>query len=280
MYCNRLKILYLMLFFFGCESIVNNHDISDNNTFEIEVFYVDYNDNQLSVYLELNDTNIESISASISTVDDNQIIDTFELINLSDYNQNIFLYEGQLLLSDDIYIYNIDIIIYFDNGETSLLNKSFTTPIKPEIIDYSVPSTYQLDPTDWTILPIDIQISNLNGLENIESVTYEVKRALNGCDGDCNYESDCNQPISDIEYQSDDTWILNYIESDNNNIYTFHVDIPMRPLNGDALYDGDGNIIFDASDCGRTGVVFFKFLVIDDDGLTDQIIDIPLEIIE
>ena len=48
----------------------------------------------------------------------------------------------------------------------------------------------------------------------------------------------------------------------------------------DALYDDDGNIIFEEADCGRTGTVFFKFLVIDKDGLSDYIIDIPLEIIE
>ena len=53
----------------------------------------------------------------------------------------------------------------------------------------------------------------------------------------------------------------------------------MRPLNGDALYDDDGNIIFEASDCGRTGEVLFKFVVIDTDGLSDEVID-TLEIIE
>ena len=48
----------------------------------------------------------------------------------------------------------------------------------------------------------------------------------------------------------------------------------------DALYDENGEIIFDASDCGRIGTVFFKFLVLDKDGLSHNIIDIPLEIIE
>ena len=54
----------------------------------------------------------------------------------------------------------------------------------------------------------------------------------------------------------------------------------MRPLDGSALLDEDGNIIFPSSDCGRTGIVLFKFIVLDKDGLTDQIIDIPMEIIE
>ena len=42
----------------------------------------------------------------------------------------------------------------------------------------------------------------------------------------------------------------------------------------------DGNIISGESDCGRTGTVFFKFLVSDKDGLSEYIIDIPLEIID
>ena len=41
-----------------------------------------------------------------------------------------------------------------------------------------------------------------------------------------------------------------------------------------------GNIISGESDCGRTGTVFFKFLVSDKDGLSEYIIDIPLEIID
>ena len=109
-------------------------------------------------------------------------------------------------------------------------------------------------------------------------VKYEIQRALNGCNGDCiDGTNDCNEPITDDTYQSDETWILNYISS-SENIHLYHIDIPMRPLDGSALLDDDGNIIFEESDCGRTGTVLFKFIVTDKDNLSDQISDIVLEI--
>ena len=52
----------------------------------------------------------------------------------------------------------------------------------------------------------------------------------------------------------------------------------MRPINGQGFYDTDGNLVFSETDCGRTGLVLFKFIVKDEDGLTDQVIDIPIEI--
>ena len=54
----------------------------------------------------------------------------------------------------------------------------------------------------------------------------------------------------------------------------------MRPLDGSALYDEDGNIIFNATDCGRTGIIEFKFIVIDKDGLSDELDGIIMEIIQ
>ena len=91
----------------------------------------------------------------------------------------------------------------------------------------------------------------------------------------------CNDPIEDSEYQSDPTWIFEYVSSFNQNQnHSYHVEIPMRPLDGSALLDTDDNVIFPSSDCGRTGIVLFKFIVYDKDGLIDQVIDIPLEITE
>ena len=282
---NQLKISFLfILFFVGCELIIDNEEDTASE-FEIITFYADYDneENEISVYLEASDNhNISSISASVSIPNDEIYITEFDLTNL-DINSNIFLYQGSLILSDDVYIYDINIIIEFENQEEYLFSENFTTPIKPEITDYTMASTYQLNETDWTFLPIDIQISDLNGPDNIESVKYEIKRELDGCNGDCVYDDECNNSISDSEYQSDPTWIFHYLESIIDTIdysYTYHVDIPMRPLNGDALYDDDGNIVFEASDCGRTGVVLFKFIIIDIDGLSNEVIDIPLEITE
>ena len=287
LYCYKLKyIIFFVIIFFGCDSIIEDEVINDESEFEIITFYTDYDnqENALSVYLEVSENfGISSISAIISNPNNSEIISSFDLIN-SDINANIFLYEESLLLSDDIYIYDINIIINFDNQtEGYSFTDQFTTPVSPQILDYTITETHQLDLEEWTLLPIDIQIYDLNGLNNIESVTYEIKRALSGCDGECDYDDNCNEPISDSDYISDPTWIFNYLESSNDDSdysYQFHIDIPMRPLNGSALYDENGEIIFDASDCGRIGTVFFKFLVLDKDGLSHNIIDIPLEIIE
>ena len=100
-------------------------------------------------------------------------------------------------------------------------------------------------------------------------------------DNNCNYDPNCNDSIEDSEYQSDPTWIFEYVSSYNiNQNHLYQINIPMRPLDGSELLDEDGNTIFPSSDCGRIGITLFKFTVIDQDGLIDQIIDIPLETLE
>ncbi|MDC0145171.1 hypothetical protein OAI93_01065 [bacterium] len=273
-------ILFLSFFFYSCESSIADNDAL-NSDFEISGFSVNYNNqnNQLSIYVEVSDfENINSIDANIK--DGTNSIDILELFQ-SDLNPSVFLYEGNLNLSDEIYIYNLDLVINFINESEFLESYTFSTPIKPEIINYTIPSIFQLDATEWSLLPIDIEILNLNGFENIELVSYKVKRIYNGCDVECNYDSNCNDSIEDSEYQSDPTWVFEYENSYNiNQNHLYHIDIPMRPLDGSELLDENGEIIFSSSDCGRTGTVLFEFTVIDQDGLIDQIIDIPLEITE
>ena len=199
----------------------------------------------------------------------------------SETNQNIFFYEGRLSLSEEIYIYDVALIFSFnDNSENLAYFDVLTTPIKPNILEWIVPDSFQLDSINWTLLPIQLTISNLNGLDNIETVKYEVQRFYAGCQVDCVYDIFCNLPIEDSNYQNDESWILNHINSDSGNeIHNYEVQIPMRPINGQGFYDTDGNEVFAASDCGRAGFVRFKFVVEDEDGLTDEVIDIPIEII-
>ena len=83
----------------------------------------------------------------------------------------------------------------------------------PEIINYTLPSVFQLDSTDWKELSIDLEIKDLNGINNIESVKYEIKRNLFACNEDCIIDELCNQEIIDNEYLDDDTWIFDYVAS-------------------------------------------------------------------
>ncbi len=280
MFNYRIEFISLfLLFFYACESSVSNSN-SDSDDFEISAFSVIYNnqENDISIYTEVsNATNIESIVAHIRN--DMTSIETITL-SQSNFNASAFSYYGPIDLSDEIYIYNLDLIINFIDDSQILESYSFSSPIKPEIIDYTMPNTFQLDSTEWTFLPIEIEISNLNGLDNIESVTYQVQRFYNGCGiDDCIYDENCNDPIEDSEYQSDPTWIFDYVSSYNfsqNHIY--NIDIPMRPLDGSGYYNDDGTLIFSESDCGRIGTVLFKFIVLDKDGLMDEEFDIVLEI--
>ena len=280
MFNYRIEFISLfLLFFYACESSVSNSN-SDSDDFEISAFSVIYNneENDISIYTEVsNADNIESIVAYIKN--DTTIIETI-VLSQSNFNSSAFSYYGTIDLSDEVYIYNLDLIINFIDDSEIKESYSFSSPINPEIIDYTIPSDFQLDSTQWTFLPIEIEISNLNGLDNIESVTYQVKRFYNGCGiDDCIYYENCNDPIEDSEYQSDPTWIFDYVSSYNfgqNHIY--HIDIPMRPLDGSGYYNDDGTLIFSESDCGRIGIVLFKFTVLDKDGLMDEEFDIALEI--
>jgi len=280
-------ILFSILLFYSCESSVINTTDADQENFSILGFSVHYDnqENKISIFVEISDSeNIDFINSYITSngdINNGEIIFNESLIQ-SSINSNIFLYEGFLELSDGIYIYDIALLFNFNDGSNQgMFLDEFSTPVKPEIIDYTIPTTFQLDSTEWSLLPIDIEILNLNGFENIESVSYQVKRIYNGCNVECNYDSNCNDSIEDLEYQSDPTWIFEYLNSYNTNQnHLYHIDIPMRPLDGSALVDENENIIFPNSDCGRTGMVFFEFTVIDQHGLIDQIIDVPLEITE
>ncbi len=293
MYCIRLNIFFLFSFIFiACEGSETNDEYNFNNDFydnNVAAFYNHYDgvSKQLSVYLEFLDTieNIESIYGEINNSE--QILYEFDVPAL-DINSNVFLYEGilvdnnnQSILSDNIYLYTMNITILFSDNSIYTFTSDLTTPIDPYIIDYSLPNQFQLDSTSWKSLLIDLEIKDLNGFNNIESVKYEIKTTLlNGCDIDCIIDDNCNEDIISEDYNSDDTWIFDYTNSLTDTTYNYSEEILLRPLDGSALYDEDGNIIFNATDCGRTGIIEFKFIVIDKDGLSDELDGIIMEIIQ
>lgn len=287
-YCIRLNILLIISFvFISCESNEeNNNDNIDNDFYSnnVAAFYSHYSgtDNILSVYLEFLDVlDINSITGVITH--DEQILHEFTLVAL-DVNANVFIYEEILagdILSDNIYLYNMDINISFTDESNYSFSSELTTPIDPEIIDYNIPAVFQLDSTNWKVLSINLEAKDLNGFSNIESARYQIKSTLlNGCDTDCIINDNCNEDIIGEEYVSDETWVFDYIESTTDSTYFYSEEILIRPLDGSALYDNEGNIIFSAADCGRTGIVEFKLIVIDKDGLSDEIDSILMEIIQ
>ena len=288
LYCNRLMLIILVLFFSSCQvEDAEKPPLSFEESY-VAAFYNYYDGltNNLSVYIEFLDymDNIQSITGEIQYTD--SILYEFELAPL-ELNPKVFIYDEILLdenyetiLDSNIYLYDMVINILFIDSTNYSFKKDLSSPVIPEIINYTLPSVFQLDSTDWKELSIDLEIKDLNGINNIESVKYEIKRNLFACNEDCIIDELCNEEIIDNEYLDDDTWIFDYVDSSSDSTYIYNEIIFMRPLDGSALYDSEGNLIYGASDCGRTGIVEFKFIVKDVDGLSHEVSEIIMEISE
>ena len=291
MFNYRIGIYPLIIFlFFACES-KNTNEIPEINDFylnNVAAFYADYNSSNytLSVYMEFLDilNNIDSISGVIKNND--IIFYEFELEN-QEVNSKVYLIEDILIndnnnpiLSENIFLYDLEITIIFSDNSIYTFNNDLTTSIAPNIMDITIPSTIQIDQTEWTVLDLRIFIKDLNSLNNIEKVKYEIKRTLlNGCDTECIFDENCNEDIIEENYISDDTWIFNYTESLSDTTFIYDEEILLRPIDGSAYYNDD-EIIFEQTDCGRTGIIEFKFIVQDRDGLKDEVEGVLLELIE
>ncbi len=291
MFNYRIGIYPLIIFlFFACESENTNEtpEINDFYINNVAAFYADYNSSNytLSVYMEFLDVlnNIESISGVIKNND--ITFYEFELEN-QEVNSKVYVTEDVLtndnnnpILSENIFLYDLEITIIFSDESIYTFNNDLTTSIAPNILDITIPSTIQLDQTEWTVLDLRIFIKDLNSLNNIEKVKYEIKRTLlNGCDTECIFDENCNDDIIEENYISDDTWIFNYTESLSDTTFIYDEEILLRPIDGSAYYNND-EIIFEQTDCGRTGIIEFKFIVQDRDGLKDEVEGVLLELIE
>tara|TARA_B100000676_G_C18069629_1_gene843412 strand:- start:1233 stop:2114 length:882 start_codon:yes stop_codon:yes gene_type:complete len=287
----RISNLVLICFlFFACinEDINDMPEINDFYYQNVAAFHADFNsvDYKLTVYLEFLDSldNIESISGNIK--DGNVIYYEFQL-GAIDMNSKVYIHENNLIdennspvLPQDIYLYDLEVSIKFTDQSIYSFTNDLTTSIEPEIIEIEIPSIYQIDQTQWTILDLRLKIKDLNYLNNIEKVRYEIKRTLlNGCNVECIIDENCNQDIIEEDYISDQTWIFNYTESLSDTIFIYDEEILIRPIDGSAFYEGE-ELIFNETDCGRTGIIEFKFIVEDRDGLKDEIEGILLELVE
>jgi len=294
----KLLILIIIITFLGnCTKEI----ISSNNSseFSFTVSYFNYNNytNKFFFYSEIkNITNVSSID-SVWVLLFNEGGDTINFSELnpeyldSNYNSMISVYSSVITLNNlepDVYFaaFNMQDQLgnHFDSNTTMKYLTTNTNPVKPKIIGYSIPETFVLHPTEWTILPIELHIFDENGLEDILKVEYKTLRIFNGCDADNNNDGIIDELISDNDYTNlgFDDWLLIFNGFGPNNIFIYTVEIPIRPFDGSALTDSEGNVVlgFEATDCGRTGDVFFMFQTTDRSNLTDSIENIHIEIIE
>jgi hypothetical protein len=293
---NLFLFIFIITFLGNCtKEIISSKDTSE---FSFTVSYFNYNNhtNKIFFYTEIEKiTNVSFIDSVWVLLynEDGDEINSSELnpeYPDSNFNSMISIFSSIITLNNiepDVYFaaFNMKDQLgnHFDSKSERKYLTTYTEPIKPEIIGYSIPNTFVLHPTEWTILPIELHVFDENGLENISKVEYETLRIFNGCNADNNNNGIINEPISDNDYTNlgFDDWLLIFNRFGPNNIFIYTIEIPMRPFDGSALIDSDGNVLpgFEATDCGRTGDVFFKFQATDNSDLTDSIEDIHIEII-
>jgi len=294
---NLLTILFIITLLGNCTKDI----ISNNNTseFSFSVSYFNYNNhtNKFFFYTEIeNITNVSFIDSVWALLynEDGEVISSSQLnpqYPANNLNSLINVYSSTLTLNNlesNVYFvtFNIQDQLgnHFDSNSERRYLTTNTDPVKPQIITYSIPDTFKLDLAEWIILQLELTVFDENGLEDISKVEYETLRIFNGCDLDNNNDGTINGKFSDNEYTNlgFNDWHLLFNRYGPNNIFIYTVEIPMRPFNGLALFDSDGNVVpgFEATDCGRTGDVFFKFQVTDRSGLTDSIENIHIEIIK
>ena len=112
---------FFIIFLYSCEETIvhdDEPDIDESSNFSIMGFSVNYDDNNdiISIYVETssyeNIISIESFVVNDINNDDqftnNEIIDSNSLVQ-SEFNPNIFLYDGSLRLDNDVYIICINL---------------------------------------------------------------------------------------------------------------------------------------------------------------------------
>ena len=298
----KFKKLFIFIFIITFLGNCTKEIISSNNTseFSFTVSYFNYNNhtNKIFFYTEIeNITNVSFIDSVWVLLynEDGDEINSSELnpeYPDSNFNSMISVYSSVITLNNlepDVYFaafYMQDQLgNHFDSQSERKYLTTNTNPVKPEIIGYSIPGTFALHPTEWTILPIELHIFDENGLEDINRVEYKVMSDFDECTEDNNGDGVITSPVPDENYTNydNDNWLFSHNGNFGpNNTFIYNVEIPMRPFNGLALRDDDGNIILGNidKDCGGTGDVSFMFQVTDRSGLTDIIEDIHIEIIK
>ena len=295
----RMKLfihLLLIILIGGCtKEIISSSSIPE---FIFSAAYFDYNvnSNQMYFYTEIENVNNITIIDSVWAFLYNSGGEKVDSVKLnSEYQDSNFIlsekiYTSKIAINElNADVYHVIFILWDDSKKpfTGYSEEKFittnTTPAAPEIISYAVPDTFIIDATDWTILNLELNLYDKNGLEDITRVEYKTLRLFNGCTVDNNNDGTISEAISDDGYTNlgFEDWLFNFDQFGANNSFIYFVEIPMRPLNGAALFDNDGNVIlgYEATDCGRIGDVFFQFQVTDRTGFTASVEDIHLEII-
>ena len=283
---NKRYYLFTVFIFIGCtKEIALPESVS-----EFSITYFDYYTESAQIYLyteiekSLTIQSIDSVWADVINQDSEKIL-TAKLLqtnNLNDsiWNVNSFSYK-EFISPFESGNYWVKFYISVSGKLDSLITNSkylssFDGNAEPEIINWDIPEYIVIDETEWKEMPIILTIFDLNGNDNIQNVKYEVKRFFDGCEVECIIDPNCNDIIEDSEFQSDETWDLEFIQY-NSAGFLYGVVIKMRPLDGSSYEDEHNQ--FEARDCGRTGLIIIRFIITDLDANQIFSNEIPIEIV-
>ena len=132
----------------------------------------------------------------------------------------------------------------------------------PEIISVEMNESFELDPTETTMLDLSVTVKELNRVEDIKFVRYFINTDAMFKDDYSTPECDRQWGLTDNGFVTDPTWFMGYQNKVNDSTFVFSTSIPMRSVD----------------DCGGTGVAQFRFSVTDNAGLSSNNFDTILEI--
>jgi len=277
---NSIYLIIILLTSSCTQDITSADSVS-----EFKVTFFDYLPGSATLYLYTeieNDSNANSIDSVWVHVYKQNIGLVFST-ELTQLYLNSYSYQ-QTVPPFDSGNYYVKYYLREINGVTL----SLTTNIKflsahegnavPEYINIDVPDIFYIDDSEWQELPIYLTIYDLNGKDNIQNVKYEIRRFFVGCNEDvnCIINSDCHENIEDMAFQSDETWHLEFIDYNEEGFIYARI-ILMRPLDGSGF--ANEQIEFSAEDCGRTGLMFIRFIITDRDGNIKTSDEIIIEIL-
>ena len=270
----KVGILVLSIFIISCSSDV----VAPQFEYEIIEKSFNYDDEtgNINAYCLIESIyHLFFITVQLINSDNESTIVSFDLLMDNEQN-NEFSYIGSNdLTSLEIGNYYMRFIVSDINGLIQMVeetnSQNISPPFPPEILSLDMSSSIQLHATEWVYFPVNLFGTDLNGIDDILKVEYKIKGVL---------ISECTAQVEEYaEYTNlgNNNWILTFQEEIEGN-FTFHIDIPFRPIDGSALLDENEDIIFPESECGKIGEIYFQFTMIDMSGLQDIIEDIPLEI--
>ena len=231
---------------------INNCDLPNNpiesQILEILDIQVDYNVNTEQLYIVSKINHFEQVHLIWAAFYLSNGLDTTnKILNDDGLNGDILPTDGsfsnQSIIPDfeyGTYMFEINIIDstgieYYESYEI-IIEENF----QPKIIDIQLPEIYWLPEIEQTYLEILIWVSDENGLDDIKNVRYLIN--VDDMDG------------TENGFISDPSWIMNFLETDDDGSYKYSTSIPMTPV----------------QEGGNTGIAIFQFIITDSENLTNS----------